>query len=277
MTTTNKAVALGFFDGVHLGHRAVIKAAPEPAVFTFKKAFKDNNINTGSTKHKLLRSCGAKQIYAYDFNDIKDLSPDEFVEEFLIGMMNVKVVCCGFDFKFGKGAKADAGDLARICNKAGIKTIIVPAVEIDNAPVSSTRIRELIAAGDIKVANRLLGYELFYELKVVGGNMQGRTIGFPTINQDMPKKLVLPRYGVYKSCVYIEDKIYDGITNIGVKPTAGNYKNPTAETHIINFNNDLYGRKIKIALVDFIREEKKFNSFDELKNQINEDLKWLKK
>ncbi|MCL2108092.1 MAG: bifunctional riboflavin kinase/FAD synthetase [Oscillospiraceae bacterium] len=277
------AVALGFFDGVHLGHAAVINAISEsefPVVFTFKSGgkntFKENNISTEIAKRELLTKLGVKRVCAYDFEAVKDLSADEFVTQILVGELDTNLVCCGYDFRFGKGAKSDANDLKKICGEKNIGVVVVPAVEVDGAAVSSTRIRNLIQKGDLKLANKLLGYELFYDLKVVGGNMQGRTIGFPTINQNMPRNCAMPRFGVYESKVFIGEKTYRGITNIGVKPTAGNYKKPTAETHILNFTGDLYGQKIRICLINFIRDEKKFNSFLELKMQIEKDLKLCK-
>ena len=334
------SVALGFFDGVHLGHAAVISAALSrkeyaPAVFTFKSRSPlpklentrsaDANItgrdvprllgggtpsgvsggispasrpvstsgsakraatvpsqfaygelaaviNTDGVKHKLLKSLGVKHIYSYDFLKIKHFTPEAFVSEVLVKTLNAKVVCCGYDFRFGEGGRANPDDLAGICGRLGVETIVAPPVKIDGVTVSSTFIRGLIAEGEITKANRFLGYELYYEGRVVGGNMIGRTIGFPTINQMMPRGCVLPKFGVYKSRVYIGDEVLDGITNIGVKPTAGHYRNASAETHIIGFGGDLYGKKIKISLVGFIRGEKKFASFDELKEQIKKDI-----
>ncbi|MCL2076925.1 MAG: bifunctional riboflavin kinase/FAD synthetase [Oscillospiraceae bacterium] len=292
MTKNPTSVALGYFDGVHLGHAAVIRAAAtreyEPAVFTFKSRSPlpklvalsnsgGNNLNiiSAGQKRKMLLNLGVKHIHSYEFHSIKGLSPEDFVLEILIKALNAKVVSCGYDFHFGEGGKAGADDLSRICKNHGLNTIVVPPVKIDGVTVSSTLIREFISAGDIKTANKFLGYPISYNLKVVGGNMLGRTIGFPTINQNMPEDCVIPRLGVYKSCVFLKGKTFDGITNIGFKPTAGEYKKITAETHIINFNEDLYGRIIKFCLLDFIREEKKFASFEELKEQIHLDLKHL--
>jgi len=271
-------VALGSFDGVHLGHAEVIKAAVSqnkyiPAVFTFRNAYKNtlNIIDTG-TKHHILLTLGIKKLYIYDFERLRDFSPEEFVADILMKELNAKAVCCGYNFRFGKGGCADANELARICGEFDIKTIIVPPVKIDNLPVNSTHIRKLIAEGDIENANRFLGRELSYELEVVGGNKLGRTIGFPTINQNMPDGCVIPLFGVYKSRVDVKGCVSDGITNIGVKPTAGENNKVTIETHILGCGEDLYGEIIKVSLVSFIRPERKFGSFEELKQQINKDL-----
>jgi riboflavin kinase/FMN adenylyltransferase len=269
-----RRIALGYFDGVHLGHAAVLKNAA--SVFTFNSR-ESNNITTDETKHKLLKSLGIKDIFSYDFESIKNFSPEEFVSEILVKELGAEAVCVGCDFRFGKEAKADAEELAKLCNKFDVQTIIVPPVEIDGTVVSSTRIREFIRKGEIETANKFLGYELFYELEVVGGNQLGRTIGFPTINQNMPENCISPRFGVYMSRAAINGCRYKGITNIGIKPTAGkDNKNITIETHILNYDNDLYGEIIEVKLLGFIRPEKKFNNFEELSQQIKEDLKWTK-
>jgi riboflavin kinase/FMN adenylyltransferase len=267
-TMKNKSIALGYFDGVHTGHQAVLKAAPNTDVFTFDSR-QSGNITTDVVKHKLLKQFGANNIYSYSFESIKNLSPEEFVSGILHGELRAETICAGFNFRFGKGAQADAQELSRLCGKLGIKTIIAPPVEA----VSSTLIRKLIVQGGIEAANELLGYEHFYELEVVGGNRQGRTIGFPTINQNMPESCVNPRFGVYASRAEIHGNHYKAITNIGVKPTAGEHKNITIETHIIGYGGDLYGEVIKVSLLKFIRPERKFNSFGELTQQIKEDLK----
>jgi len=293
MKLTNRrltSVALGYFDGVHLGHQAVLKAALnteyEPAVLTFRGKFK-GNLNINNYRFEMIKSLGIDpyQTYTYRLSDIKNLEPEEFVLKTLLGELNAKIVCCGYDFRFGKGGWAGADELTKLCNKFGMETIIVPPVEVDGVPVNSTFIRQLIAEGDIKKANKFLGYEHFYMGYVVGGNKLGRTIGFPTINQEFPLFCVVPRFGVYSSRVSIgvykdggfkEEQVYDGITNIGVKPTAGSHNNVTIETHIVGYDGDLYDELVKVSLVDFIRPERKFDSFEELKKQIDEDLKWLK-
>ncbi|MCL2696832.1 MAG: bifunctional riboflavin kinase/FAD synthetase [Oscillospiraceae bacterium] len=275
-TCAATCIALGCFDGVHLGHKEVINTALslnqyEPAVFTFKSRMTDN-ITTDRTKHRLLTNLGVRHIFSYDFQKIRDLSPGQFVSEILLKNHNAEAVCCGWDFRFGRGAQGGADDLAKICKKHGVMTIIIPPLEIDGIPVSSTLIRRLIAEGGVEQVNSLLGHKFSYELRVVGGNMLGRTIGFPTINQNMPKNCVVPRFGVYKSRVIIKNEIYDGITNIGVKPTAGENGNIMIETHIIGYDGDLYGRIIRVCLMKFIRPEKKFNDFTELAAQIEKDI-----
>lgn len=280
------AVALGFFDGLHLGHIEVIKQAldrPEynSVVMTFNDKtalpkFKErNNIISYELKAELLSNIGIDYIYAPDFADLRDLWAEEFVDKILTEKLNAKFVACGYDFRFAKGGRSTAEDLKRICTERGIETVIVPAVKVDGEPVSSTAIRELIAEGDIRQANRLLGYELTYYLEVVEGKQNGRKIGFPTINQNIPRGMAVPKRGVYKSWTQIKGKNYPSITNIGIKPTialdAGEKRSTIMETHIIGFNGDLYHQKVKVVLREYMRGERQFGSLEELKNQLTED------
>lgn len=280
------AVALGFFDGLHLGHIEVIKQAldrPEynSVVMTFNDKtalpkFKErNNIISYELKAELLSNIGIDYIYAPDFADLRDLWAEEFVDKILTEKLNAKFVACGYDFRFAKGGRSTAEDLKRICTERGIETVIVPAVKVDGEPVSSTAIRELIAEGDIRQANRLLGYELTYYLEVVEGKQNGRKIGFPTINQNIPAGMAVPKRGVYKSWTQIKGKNYPSITNIGIKPTialdAGEKRSTVMETHIIGFNGDLYHQKVRVVLREYMRGERQFGSLEELKNQLTED------
>ncbi len=283
---TASSVALGFFDGLHLGHMKVIRAALSifefpSVVFTFNskttlpKLQKSKNILTYEAKMKLLSELGVCYVSAPDFAEIKDYSPEQFVEKILVKRLNAKVVSCGYDFHFGKGGSGNTEKLKQLCGERGIRNIIVPAVSIDGEIVSSTRIRELIACGDIEKANRYLGYDLTYLLDVKKGNKIGHGLGFPTINQVIPDGIIVPKYGVYESRTEIDSIVYPGITNVGVKPTVNSEKNdlnPVMETHIIGFSGNLYDRVIKVNLKRFLREEKKFSSLKELKNQISLDI-----
>lgn len=280
------AVALGFFDGLHLGHIEVIKQAllrPElrSVVFTFNnktmlpKFKKIENIISYDLKLELLARIGADHIFAPDFADLRDLSPEEFVDKILAEKLNAGFVACGYDFRFAKGGRADADELARICGGRGIEACIVPAVKIDGEPVSSTAIRELIKKGDIVCANRLLGYELTYVLEVVQGKKNGRKIGFPTINQIIPEGMIVPKFGVYKSWTQIGGRNYPSITNIGLKPTIeledGEERTPEMETHIIGFSGNLYGLRTRVVLREFMRDERRFESLEELGKQLELD------
>lgn len=286
------AVAMGLFDGLHRGHSAVISTAVEiarenqnvsPALFTFNTGTvisKGENgvdsILSHELKYELIEKAGIEYIYSPDFMSIKNLSATEFAERILRGALNARYVICGEDFRLGKGASTDASDLEIICNRIGLKLYIIPSVkDEDGNKISSTSIREYIKSGDIEKANKLLGYRYQLKMPVVYGNQLGRTIDFPTINQHIPERQVIPAFGVYASEVEIEGNIYSGLTNIGIKPTVQNLNTPLAETYIIGYNGMLYGKVIRLSLISFIRPEIKFESLNELSVQIRKDISSL--
>lgn len=279
------AVALGYFDGLHLGHMGVIGAAMAqkdlvPAVFTFNcdttlpKFRGPEDIISFENKRELMERIGVKYLFAPDYAEVCTLTDEEFVKSILIDRLNAGFACCGRSFRFGKGGCGTPERLAEIGAKYGMRTEIVQDVCLDGQVISSTRIREHIRRGEIEQANRLLGYELWYRLPVVKGNEIGRTISFPTINQVIPDTNIIPKYGVYKSIVEVGGKQYKGVTNIGVKPTVQHRNDGTGavmETHIIGFDGDLYGQNIAVALVRYIRPEVRFSGLEELKQQISRD------
>ena len=277
------AVALGYFDGLHLGHVYVISCALKqnlaPAVFTFNcdttlpKFQSPEDIISFDNKCELLDKMGIEYLYAPDFAEVCGFSDEDFVKEILVKKLNAAFACCGGNFRFGKNASGTPERLAEIGKKYGIAVEIAEDVCIDGELISSTHIRELIRKGDIEEANRLLGYDLMFNLPVIHGNHLGRTIDFPTINQAIPETNIIPRFGAYKSFVQIHGRHYRGITNIGVRPTVGKNGAVVMETHILGFNGDLYGEKIAVSLVKFLRDERKFADLNELKKQLNEDLK----
>ena len=196
------------------------------------------------------------------------MTAEEFVERVLAGICHAKKVCCGFNFHFGRGGRADSAALAELCEARGIRAEIVPAVMADGAPVSSTRIRGLIAKGFVEEAARLLGHPYGYESEVRHGRQLGRELGTPTVNQKIPKDFVLPRFGVYASKVYFDGHEYYGVTNVGIKPTVGSSE-ALAETWIPEYHGrDFYGEQVKVDLHWFIRPERKFESLRALRDEI---------
>ena len=276
------AVALGYFDGLHLGHVGVIRTAMaqeglKPAVFTVNcdttlpKFRGPEDIISFENKCELMEKMGVKYLYAPDFAEVCGYTDEEFVKNVLIDKLNAGFACCGSNFRFGKGGSGTPERLAEIGACYGMRVEVVKDICLDGKMISSTRIREHIRKGEIEEANRLLGYELWYRLPVIKGNEIGRTISFPTINQVIPETNIIPRYGVYKSYVEVHGKQYHGVTNIGVKPTVAHRRDGTGavmETHIIGFDGDLYGQNIAVALVRFIRPETRFSGLEELKKQI---------
>lgn len=284
------AVAMGLFDGLHLGHQDVIHRAVDfipqgiaPAVFTFETDTVTSKGDGGvdvilskELKYELMDKLGVKYIYSPHFKEIRGLSGEDFVRLILRDRLNAGVVICGEDFSFGQGGKNGYAQLKQWCGQWGIDVIVIPPTLVDGRVVSSTRIRESIKAGDLPRANRLLGYDFSLKLPVVHGNALGRTMNFPTINQLLPQRQIIPKFGVYYSKTELAGKLYRSITNIGVKPTVGGEKVPLAETYIFDYSGDLYGRTVKISLNTFIRAEKKFSGTEELFAQIAEDIETAK-
>lgn len=283
--TEKTAVALGYFDGLHLGHIGVITTALaqhhlKTAVFTFNcdttlpKFHNPEDIISFENKCELMRRVGVEYLYAPDFAEVCGYPAEEFISEILVKKLNAGFACCGRNFRFGKGGSGTPEILKELGRSYGIDVEIVPDVCYNGELISSTHIRELIREGKIEQANTLLGYDLWYRLPVIHGNHIGKTLDFPTINQIIPETNIIPRYGAYKSFVDIDGKHYRGITNIGVKPTVAERHDGSGavmETHIIGFDGDLYGQNISVSLVSFIRPEQKFATLDELKDQLSLD------
>ena len=286
--SSRTAAALGFFDGLHIGHAAVIecalKAAEDngltPAAFVINgepalpkfAGRTDMCLMTFPEKTAALRErFGVTELYSPDFGSIRGLLPEEFFTQGILGRMNAGIVCCGEDFRFGKNGAGDAELLRRLCEEHGILCDIVPPVCVNGTPVSSTYIRGLIRGGDVAAANELLICPFGYELPVTHGKQLGRTIGFPTINQEIPAFMVHPARGVYASEVKLDDRRYPAVTNIGTKPTVKSDNAENMETHIIGYGGDLYGQTVRVTLLRYLRPERKFDSLDELRQQLERD------
>ena len=276
------AVALGFFDGLHRGHTAVIGQAVQekqnglmPVVFTFPDSPQRELSGSGAPRllalperARLLEKMGVEYLYQIPFSRLMDISPEEFVSHILRDILKAQKVFCGFNYHFGKGGRADSGDLKRLCRREGIETVSLEPVLEQGAPVSSTRIRNMVETGDIESANRMLGRPFFYEGEVVNGRKLGRLLGTPTLNQLFPEGFILPRFGVYAALVSCDGWTTSGVTNIGVKPTVGSPA-PLSETWMPEYQGkELYGKKVKIQLLRFLRPDKKFEDLEQLRRAI---------
>ena len=280
-------VSMGIFDGVHRGHQAVINTACkfkeqglDFVLFTFKT---DTVTTKGRYGHiEMLLSdvlkkehfdkMGVDYIYSPAFGEIKNMTAAQFVEQVLYKRLNAQIVVCGEDFRFGKGAEGDAEKLNMLCEKFSIKTVVVKQAQYKGRKISSSEIRECIRQGDIKRANEMLGYNYYYKLPVMHGNKIGRTLDFPTINQEISKGHILPKFGVYITRTKIDEKWRHSVSNIGIKPTVEVRAAPLIETNILDFEEDIYGQVIQVELLDFLRSEKKFESIDTLKQQVQTDI-----
>lgn len=280
---SHTAVALGIFDGVHLGHRAVISAARAkrgllPCVFTFsapsvqqKQSHCVSYIYSDLQKRALLASCGIQGIFSADFADYSFHSGEAFAAYILRDILNASAVFCGSDFRFGRDAAYDVRDLTRLGERYGFTVDAVEAVTSGGERVSSSRIRTLLSAGELAAANTLLGAAYRITGVVHHGNEIGRTLGFPTLNQRFAEGQCIPRAGVYASLALRRGQWLPSITNIGLRPTIGDLCVPIAETHIMNQNEILYGETVTVSLCTFLRSEQRFASTKELQQQLRRD------
>lgn len=279
-----RAIALGFFDGVHLGHRAILHEAGRLArehslalsVFTFtQEADLKGGARLQSTEAKLrsLSECGVEEIILADFDKVKDMTAEDFVRDLLVGYAGARFAVSGSDYRFGKGAKATAEDLRALMRAHGGDAIAVDDVLVGGEKVSTTRIKTLLAEGRMAEANEMLGAPFTLSATVEHGRGVGHTLGFPTVN--CPPSRTPLRLGVYKSCLIHRGKEYPALTNVGVCPTF-DAREVHAETYVIDSTLDLYGESVDIILTDFLRDEIAFSSEKELKMQINIDIKRAK-
>ena len=294
MVQKKRVIALGYFDGIHIGHAALMKRVLEigdkteliPSVITFDshpRSLVDGTaiplINSPEDRAGLLRRVfGIEDIIFLHFDKTTvSLTWSKFIDH-LINEFGARHLVAGSDFKFGFGAEGSSKLLAAKCKESGIGCDIIPDVKYDGIVSSSTYIRELITEGDMERATAFLGHPHVLTDVVRYGYKLGRTLDAPTINMRFAPGVLIPAFGVYATKIYIEtDKTSDetdgyiGVTNIGIRPTVDNSENITAETHILNFQRNLYGHQVRIEFHKRLRPEIKFNNVDELKEQINTD------
>lgn len=273
------AVALGTFDGLHNAHREVLNLPNgfKKVAVTFNKppkmviCGKDELLLTEQEKLCFLKELGIEEIITLEFNKVRDNSPEGFLN-YLKNEIGADYISCGFNYRFGKNGLGDTDLLADFCSKNSIELHISnPYLLDDGAPLSSSYIRSLLKNGKVEKVNEFLYKPFSFTAPVQKGDQRGRTIGFPTVNQRYPEALVKPRFGVYKTKVLIDGNEFEAISDIGVRPTyETNFV--ISETFIKNFSGDLYGKEITVVPIKFLRDEKKFNSLDELKAQIKKDL-----
>lgn len=283
------SVALGNFDGLHKGHLSVLEAAKSKgyplAVFTFwQNPHEGSFLITREEKAEIFASLGVELLVSVDFNDVRSMSALSFFEEVLVKKLRAKNLACGEDFRFGERAQGNVSLLRELCKQQSIELEVVRPVLYQGERISSTRIREALETGELRTANEMLGREFGFSLEVIHGNHIGTGLGMPTINQNLPNGFILPKFGVYASFVLVEGKLQFGVTNIGVKPTVGSER-VLSETWMPDFSGDLYGKKLRIYLIDFIRAERKFSSLEEMKAEVMKnaeearriaaDYKWI--
>ncbi len=285
----NACLGLGFFDGVHFAHNRMIKELVEiskrnyakSVILTFKTSPAEmfvksvKYLTTRIEREDLISNLGVDYMIELDFDKhLSNVSAEDYLK-MLYKYFTPKYILTGFNHTFGNGKSGDSQFLKNNKEKFGYIYKEISPVKIEGEIVSSTLIKNYLKKGDIKKANQLLGHDYNISGNVIKGNMIGRTIGFPTANIMYPDNKAEIPFGVYKVKAKIDNNIYPkALMNYGKKPTVNNGENkPVAEVHIIGFNSDIYGKTISISVIDKIRDEKKFGSLEELKKQINEDLK----
>lgn len=277
------SLALGFFDGVHLGHKKVIKSAVDyakqhnckSAVITFKDHpccylwnLKPQYILEQKNRENLIASMGIDYLYELDFKSISDLSAQEYLENILIDNFKPISVSTGWNHNFGHNKSGNCELLKENSKKHGYEYFELSPQKIGDEIISSTAIRKYLQSGKIENANAMLGYNFFVEGQVIKGNQIGRTIGYKTANIEYPTELIELPYGAYS----VITNYGIAIANYGLRPTVNGSK-PVLEVHILDFDEDIYGETITVEFIRMLRPERKFNSLDELKKQIDIDLK----
>ena len=284
-----RVIALGFFDGVHLGHGALLRRAAEEAkkrgcesaVFTFDRPPKEvitgipcPLINSPEDRAELVRRLyGIDEMLMVPFDDEMRTTPwDRFVTDILVGRYGAVHLVAGHDHHFGHRNQGSPELLKEKCAELGLGCDIIPAVTLDGVTVSSTHIRKLLEEGDVETARAFLGHPHVLTQTVGHGRQLGRTIGIPTANLVAPPHVLLPRRGVYAAKITLPDgRAFGGVTNVGVRPTVNNGQDVTVEPWILDFDGDLYGQAIRVEFFRRLRDERKFESLDALRSQIETD------
>ena len=285
----NNIVTLGTFDGIHLGHKKIIKEVVNKAadygdesfLITFhphprKIISGDHNIkllNTSAEKLEMFESLGIQNLLIINFTkEFSKLSPDAFIDNYVVNGIGAKEVVIGYDHHFGKGRSGDIGFLKNKGAKSGFKVTIIPGFQIENVIVSSSKIRNALLAGNIVTVNKYLGRFYSFSGTVVQGDKRGRELGFPTANLRIENEdKLLPAIGIYAVEFIARGNIYQGLLSIGKRPTFYDSGEIVPEVYVFDFNEDIYGENVTVNLVERIRGEEKFSSAEELIEQMKKD------
>lgn len=284
---TPSAAAIGKFDGLHRGHRSLLRHILEQkekglqtAVFTFDPspaAFFSGmslpELTTKKEKRKLFEELGIDVLIEFPLTRESAAMPaEQFIEDVLIGQMKAAYVAAGTDLSFGKDGKGDTALLQKLSGQYGYRADIIEKVCLEGKEISSSYVREVVKAGDMETAEALIGEAYSVSGVVAHGKKLGRKLGMPTVNLLPEKEKLLPPYGVYFSEVSFGEQVYKGITNIGLKPTVNNEKQAGVETYLYDFAQDIYGKEITVKLFSFLRSEQRFDSVEALKRQMAADI-----
>ena len=276
------ALALGLFDGIHIGHKALILETVAlakqngliPAVFTFHQTdYKGApTLYPRQATYLQMEKLGIEMIFEAEFKDIAAFSPEAFVDEVLRNIAAPKILLCGDNFRFGAKAAGNTDSLKMLFSKEGEQVVVVPPVLYEGKMVSSSAIREALSAGNPGLAHAYLGMPYTLYGNVGYGKAVGRTMHFPTLNLEIPCGFLVPRRGVYVCKAKIDGISYSAIANIGRRPTLENQANDNAEVHLLHTSGDFYGKDVAVELLDFVRQERQFDSIAALAEQIQKDV-----
>ena len=289
---TPKVLSLGMFDGVHFGHISIINLLKsvaqennlETAILTFwphpRKVFNPNDeiklLNTLNEKLNLLENANLDVVFLKSFDEnFRNLTGEEFIRQILVEKLNVKHIIIGHDHVFGKNKSGNFELLQKLSKELDFVVQQLDAVKEGEFNISSTKIRNCLANGNIIGANKMLGYHYSVSGKVIDGKKLGRTIGYPTANIEVDELKLLPKKGAYIVEVYVKNKFYKGMLSIGTNPTVNGDK-LTVEVYILDFNEDIYGEEITVKFRDFLHEEIKFDSLEKLIERLDEDKRLTK-
>ncbi len=282
-------IAIGNFDGCHIGHTRLFETAKLTAekngwktlAWSFREhpenilsgGVKVKGINSLEEKAELISRLGVELAYFADFEKVRDMTPEGFVGDVLCGSFGAAHVVCGFNFTFGKNGAGNVETLSELLGKRGVGVTVIPPVTSDGVPVSSSLIRRAVEDGDMEKAAEMLGRHLFISFPVGRGKRLGRTIGAPTVNQNFPPDRLVPGRGVYAVKAEFDGKTYCGVSNVGVRPTVSDGGGVNCETHILDFSGELLRKNIRVIFLKKLRDEKKFPSLELLAEQIARDVK----
>lgn len=276
-------VTVGKFDGFHLGHRRLLAEVLNEAknglascVISFSTTVDCGRkmIYTKEEQRKLCESMGVDILAEYPLDEsLREMIAEQFVSEILCKRLQAKVIVAGEDFRFGKDRAGDVKLLQSLENRYDYRTVIVPKVTDANVRISSTGIRELLGNGNVSEAMERLGspYVVFGE--VLHGKKLGRSLGFPTMNLIPSPEKLLPAYGVYVTKTKVDGQWFDGITNIGLRPTVDSDHRVSVETYLFSYDGDLYGKQVEVHFFSFLRPERKFSDVEQLKSAMQKDVK----
>ena len=281
------AVAIGKFDGIHLGHRQLLgeiiakkSEGTKAVVFTFNPSpsalfskVKEKELTSVEEKRKIFENLGIDILVEFPLTYETAATPKEvFVKDILVDKLNAKYIVAGTDLSFGKNGEGNSTFLLEESKKYGFLVEIIDKISYKGEIISSTLVRQAIVEGNVKKAHFMLGNPYFIQGIVQKGNQLGRTIGFPTVNILPEEEKLLPPNGVYKTEVIVDDRIFEAITNVGCKPTVTDSGQVFVESFLYNFRENIYGKKIEVHFLEYIRSEKKFGSIEELKEQLQKDM-----